>query len=241
METYYKKEYGILPSVCDDSGRMRYSAAFACFMDIAAQHADLLGIGYKDLLRRGFFWLTVKTKIIFIRRPSMGETVELVTWPEIPGKIRCNRSYEMKQGEKRLLYGKTEWAIVEMGTKRMIPAGSVYPEGLCFPEKSACGEAFVHVPDRFDNAEIYARHQVCSNDIDIGGHMNNAAYLTALMGTFSCHELAAMNIRSIDALFRSPCYEGDELIWQRTRTEEGFVVKASNEEKTAFLSSIRFQ
>ncbi len=238
MEGIYEKEYPVVPSVCDAEGRMSYQSAFACFMDIASQHAEVLGVGYEDLLRRGIFWLTLKTKIVFLRRPRLGEITRLSTYPEVPGRIRCNRRYEMRRGDEPLLYGRTEWAAVEFGTQRMLQACEVYPASVRFPQLSAFDAPFRHIPDRFDGAEDYARYTVRSTDIDVGGHMNNTAYLNAMIGSFSVQELKAMPIRSIDAVFRAPCFEGDELIWRRVHTARGLDLCAKCRDKTVFLAAI---
>ena len=200
MDVVFMKEFPVLPSVCDAAGALSYPGAFECFMDIATQHADRLGVGLRDLQPRNLFWLTVKTKVVFLCRPRMGENTTLITWPEVPGRLRCMRSYEMRQGDKLLLCAKTEWD--------------------------------------FDGIHPYAQYTVRSTDIDVGGHMNNAAYLKALFGTFSCQELAETNIRSVDALFRAPCFEGDELLWQRAETPEGFQIRAACKDKTVFLAAI---
>ncbi len=237
MDAVFKKDYNVLPGACDSAGLLSYQGAFSCFMDIAAQHAEVLGVGFAHLLERGLFWLTVKTKVVFLRRPGLAEAAVLATWPETPGRIRCCRSYRMTQGEELLLCGKTEWALVETAGGRMTPPAAIFPEGLQFPSLSACDAAFTHVPDHFEDIEPYAEYRVRSTDIDVGGHMNNAAYLTAMMGTFSRRELSEMRIHTIDALFRSPCFEGDELIWQRKPSPAGLSVRAQCGGKTVFLAS----
>ena len=238
MDYVFQKEYPILPSVCDASGRLSYPGAFECFMDIATQHADVLGVGLRDLSPKNLYWLTVKTKIVFLRRPEMGEATALVTWPEVPGRLRCMRSYEMKQGDEPLLCGKTEWAVVNTATGRMIPASEVFPNGNLFRQYSACGDAFTVIPDHFDDAEPCASYTVRSTDIDVGGHMNNAAYLRAMFGAFSTSELNAMKIRSVDALFRSSCFDGDTLFWQRLEVPGGLHLRAACGEKTVFLAAL---
>ena len=241
MDIVFKKEYPVLPSVCDASGALSYPGAFECFMDIATQHADVLRVGLRDLSPKNLYWLTVKTKIVFLRRPQMGETTSLITWPEVPGRLRCMRSYEMKQGDELLLRGKTEWAVVNTATGRMVPGSEVFPDGNLFRQDSACTEAFTMIPDHFDGVEPYASTTVRSTDIDVGGHMNNAAYLKALFGTFSCKELSEKKIRSVDALFRAPCFEGDELLWQRAETADGLQIRAQCKDKTVFLAAIEFE
>ena len=239
MDYVFEKDLPILPSMCDAYGRLSYPCAFACFMDAAAQHGEFLGVGWRDMSARNLFWLTVKTKIMFVRRPHMGEHTTLITWPEVPGRIRCIRSYEIRQNDDLLLCGKTEWAVLNTETKRIVPASEAFPNGNLFRQESACNEAFTKIPDEFDCIEPYAAYNVRSTDIDVGGHMNNAAYLRTMFGTFSNEELKTMKIRSVDAIFRSPCLEGDELLWQRKQTPAGLRICAKAGHQTVFLSSIK--
>ena len=58
MDFVFSKEFPVLPSVCDASGRLSYPGAFECFMDIATQHADVLGVGLRDLSPKNLYWLT---------------------------------------------------------------------------------------------------------------------------------------------------------------------------------------
>ena len=120
----------------------------------------------------------------------------------------------------------------------MIPASEVFPNGNLFRQDSACSDAFTVIPDHFDDAEPCASYTVRSTDIDVGGHMNNAAYLRAMFGAFSTAELNDMKIRSIDALFRSPCFEGDMLVWQRLEVPGGLHLRAACGEKTVFLAAL---
>ena len=65
----------ITPSLCDFDGKLSIPDCFSVFQDIAADHAERLGVGADAMINRGLFWLTVKTKIRFLRRPAMPETV----------------------------------------------------------------------------------------------------------------------------------------------------------------------
>ncbi len=58
MDVVFMKEFPVLPSVCDAAGALSYPGAFECFMDIATQHADRLGVGLRDLQPRNLFPLS---------------------------------------------------------------------------------------------------------------------------------------------------------------------------------------
>lgn len=233
----YQRTLDVLPSVCDSEGRLSHGDVFAAFMDVASAHADALGIGLKGMAARGLFWLTVKTKVQFFSRPAMGEQVTLRTWPEAPETMRGNRSYALLRGEELLAAGKTEWAVISTETGRLTPMKGIYPEGLRFETPSACPVPFARVPGGFAG-EAYARYTIRSTDIDVGGHMNNTAYVRALMGSFSTGERQTMAVGCMDVIFRAPCYEGDELIFFRQAREGGTDVKVTRGNDTVLLARI---
>ena len=92
MEQIYEQPLVISPGLCDAAGKLAVHEVFRAFMDIAAAHAARLGCGMAKLAPLHLFWLTVKTGADFIRRPAMGETVCLRTWPEAVNWTRDRKS-----------------------------------------------------------------------------------------------------------------------------------------------------
>lgn len=132
MENRYTQEYVVLPSVCDSSARLSIPDTFALFMDLAAIHAEILRFDTPTLMKRGLFWLTVRTRLRFHRRPEMAERVTLATWPEQLGKLRTDRDYVVEQNGERLIEGKTEWTILEMESDRLHPMEGIFPPDFTF-------------------------------------------------------------------------------------------------------------
>ena len=219
MENRLQKSVTILPSLCDHRGELSIPDTFALFMDIASEHAHNLGCGIYDLGKQGLYWLTVRTRVRFFRRPAMMEQVTLFTWPEAPGKLRADRDYLLEGGGAVLAAGKTEWAVLDQNTGRLVPASRVYPPDLAFYAGTVWEEPYSRLPD--EAMEEYARYTVRSTDTDVGQHMNNVAYVRALAGTFSLAEWEALNPREAEISYRTPCHEGDLLVWQRRAGEDG--------------------
>lgn len=238
MQPIFEQNILIPPSACDYSGRLGYAGAFAVLMDLATEHAEHLGIGLAAMKAKNRFWVTVRTKIIFHERPAVSEAVRLITWPEKPGAVRCNRSYEIRRGDKLLIAGRTEWAVMNTEANTIAPATDLFPPELDYVSVPAVSEPFVRVPARFDGAEPFASYTVRSTDIDLGGHMNNAAYPRALFGAFSTKELEAMQARSIDLIFRSPCYEGEKLDFYKKESEGVTDLRIARGDETVLLDRI---
>ncbi|MBQ9686797.1 MAG: hypothetical protein IJV41_09700 [Oscillospiraceae bacterium] len=214
MDQVYEKQLNISPSICDASGRLSHPGTFSVFMDLAGEHAELLGVGLDILMPQDLFWLTVKTRIEFHERPRLSEIVTARTWPEKPGPIRSNRSYQLLRGDEILVAGKTEWVVMNVATHAPVPPMTVFPP-LDFDRPGALPKPFARFTGRFDGVEPFAEYRVRSTDIDVGGHMNNAAYLRALFSCWSSAEVNAMDIHSIDVSFRASCFEGETLQLRR--------------------------
>ena len=238
MQPRFEQEILIPPSACDYSGKLGYAGAFAVLMDLATEHAERLGIGLAAMKAKNRFWVTVKTRIIFYERPAVSEAVRLITWPEKPGAVRCNRSYEIRRGDELLVAGRTEWAVMNTELNSIAPATDLFPAELDYMSGSSVSESFAHIPARFDGSEPFTSYTVRSTDIDLGGHMNNAAYPRALFGAFSTEELEAMQARSIDLIFRAPCYEGEELTFYRKESEGVTDLRVARGDETVLLARI---
>lgn len=239
MMERYEMTQEIGPSICDASGKLSYAEAFGLFMDIASIHAEKLGIGLTAMAQKDLFWLTVKTQVNFIKRPRMLQNVTIKTWPERPDKMRGNRSYALQCGEDTIMTGKTEWAVINTQTHKLVPLEGIYPEGLNFATPSACEDPFARIADHFEGMEPYAEYRVRSTDIDVGGHMNNTAYVRAIMGSFSNAEWKAVHIHRIDVIFRASCYEGDLLQFYCKSAEGEKDIRIARGTETVLLARIQ--
>ena len=123
----YTTEVQIMPSQTDYVNRLRYHETFNVFMDLANRHAEILGIDQKAFMDRGLFWLTVKTRIRFFRRPVMSERVQGQTWPVKPTSLRSDRCYRLLDGNGIIAEGRTEWAVMDMNTGRLANLKELFP------------------------------------------------------------------------------------------------------------------
>ena len=236
MEEIYRQERIITPGVADAQGLLSIHDTLRLFMDAASVHATQLGVGVREMGERGLFWLTVRTKAVFLRRPGIGERVTFSTWPEPPKGLRANRSYavEDERGE-RLISGKTEWAVMDLRTHELKPAAEVYSRELRFETPSACQDPFARIQDRFEPEDVYEEYVVRSTDIDMGGHMNNAAYVRAVLGSFTNEELRELPLRTLDVVYRASCYEREHLTLQRRQETDAMLLRVARAGETALL------
>ncbi len=237
MREVFDRELTVTLSMTDASGRISYADAFRLFIDAAAAHAEELGLGLYDMRAKDLFWLAVKTRVHFGERPRIGSRFILRTWPEAADKIRGNRSYQIIADGKPVVWGKTEWAILNTGTNRLVPMRGIYPPSLTFTKESASPEPFSRIDP--ENAVEYARYTVRSTDIDVGKHMNNVAYVRAVLGSFSSEELEALDPASIEVLYKTSCFEGEELVFSRESSAGGTDIAVTKNGEPAVMMRIK--
>ena len=230
INSIYSREIVITPSICDFSGVLSVPDVFSVFMDIATEHAESMGIGFLGMAKRDFFWITAKTMVKIYRRPRMSQTATITTWPENPEGLKCFRDYKLTEGDEVLAVGKTLWAVMDMKTGRLHKPEEVYPEGLVISDEKVLPEDFSHAKPGFDGEE-FGRYIVKSTDIDVGRHMNNAAYLKAFASLYSSEEwkflLKKFPEPLIEVQFRNQCFEGDELTFTRQPGDGDFRAEAT--------------
>lgn len=219
--------------MCDNLSKLSIPSLFTIFMDLACEHAPMLNLGSDKLASKGLFWVAARTKVKIHRLPEMLSEVSANTWPEAPGRIRCNRYYTISDNTEMLAEGKTEWAIINLTTGRPVKLSEVYPEDMEHCEEKACDIPFARINEDFTDCENIGSYTVRSTDIDIGQHMNNVAYIRALFGAFTCKELEKLNITDVDIAFRQQCYEGETLNLYKRLAENGLEIGFIKQDGTA--------
>ena len=225
MNPVYTKTVAILPSQADAWGRLSLPHTFDLFMDTATEAAGAMGVGWDFLMRRGLFWITVKARVRLIDPPRLLDTVDVVTWPEAPGDMRCNRHYEIRKDGAVLARGLTEWAIVSVQDGRPQPLSGILPEDMEYPEADNT-EPFPMIGGDFTDPP-FARHLVAATDIDMARHMNNVAYVRAIMNAFPLKAWKALNVRQMDVIFLTSAHEGDTLAFRQRRDGDALDIQGT--------------
>ena len=211
MRNKLEKQLIIPISQCDNKSCLNITGIFNIFMDLATEHGAEIGVGMDVLAEKGLFWVASKTKIKINHTPAMLSRVSAATWPETPNRIRCNRYYYIKNDETTLVEGKTEWIMVDAESGRPSKIEGVYPDGFEHCPDVVCSEPFCRLGTHFENCEKLAEYTVCSTDIDVSQHMNNVAYIRAVLGAFTTKEIEDMKIKEIEVAYKLQCYEGEKL------------------------------
>ncbi len=223
MQNFLEKEEVLLSSKLDYTGRLKLAGLFDLFMDLAAEQAAYMNVGYEQMLAHRAFWLAVRTRVRVYKVPGLLDRVKVKTWPGKPGLVKCDRFYRLTMDGETLAEGRTEWVAQNIDDGRMLKTDAFgYPLDMEPLPERVCDGPFTRFREKPEAANLLTTYTVGSRDIDTGRHMNNVAYVRMLMGTFSVSELEAMDVAEAEIAYSAACREGETLSVYRRRDEEGW-------------------
>jgi medium-chain acyl-[acyl-carrier-protein] hydrolase len=162
----------------DFNNRIKMSAVFNYFQQIAGEHAQQLGIGFKAIEEQsGVSWVLTRMRVDMAKYPGWDEEVILETWPQLPKRYGFERDYLMRdlQGEV-IARAVSEWVIIDIATRKLKRADTFaidYPP-IVIDRALDCVLGKINPPE--EQRLIY-KHTVGCSEIDLNGHLNNAKYI----------------------------------------------------------------
>jgi len=159
----------------DPEGRLRPDAAARYLHDVAADDWDDTGIDSGDL------WVVRRTAMRLGaggRWPTLGEPVTATTWCSGTGAAWAERRSDLAVDGEVLVETESLWVPLDSVRPRRISAGFLQVYGEAAGGRKVSGR--VAAPDMATDAERrpWPLRRV---DLDIAGHVNNAASWTALV------------------------------------------------------------
>jgi acyl-ACP thioesterase len=195
---------------------LKISSIFNYMQDIAALHADKLGIGYNILQEKQIFWVLSWAKVEIKSLPSYGETMKIQTWAKGKERLYYMRDYVIsnEQGDE-LIKATSAWLLLDAKTKRMTDLDRLGLNLPSFPEEHAIKE----YPGKFkyDVSEgLCFNRKICYSDIDINKHVNNARYIEFILDCYNQKEHNEKKISSLTIAYKGETHFMDELELKRS-------------------------
>ena len=175
MINEFSKEIRIDGTMVDYKMHLKLSNLFLMCQEIAADHADQMGIGRIELYSKNLFWAIARAKLEIIDRPYIFDNITLTTSAGIPKKTLCPRYFIIKRNGVVIAKMSTIWMLVDLTSRKVTTPEAI---GINMPEvepgiKMDLPEKVMTKFD-FELAEI---RKCRYSEVDLNGHMNNSRYL----------------------------------------------------------------
>ncbi len=170
-------EYPLMLNHIGPDAELRPHIAFDYMQDIAARHADLLGVGMTSLHELNIIWVLSRIKLHMDRYPSADDTVLLRTWPRGFRKLFATRQYELisRKNGVRLGYASSWWLMLDAASLRPVNPAKVITGLLPANEdREVFYDDLPKIPECSGGNPLVVT--VDQSHVDYNDHMNNAFY-----------------------------------------------------------------
>lgn len=178
MATTFQKEFTVSSYEVNPSGKARLTTMANYFQEIAYQHANELGFGYRDMKERHTMWLLSRMRIRMERYPAWDERVVLETWPSGVEKLFAARDFRVSapSGEQ-LGVASSYWLIVDLNTHRPVkPREELERYANILFGKPVFSDGIEKIIPAGSQKPLNS-HTVSWSDLDVIGHANNVKYM----------------------------------------------------------------
>ncbi|MGM9971661.1 MAG: acyl-[acyl-carrier-protein] thioesterase [Anaeroplasmataceae bacterium] len=152
------------------------SAILNLFQDIAGTHANMIGVGYKETLDLGMFWVLVRTYFEICAPFKPLSHVKVSTWPHEKGRIDCNREYIIEDMDGNLLArGISKWVVIDCNTRRISRTDKLSFNCPTYNEPYYSDVKKFSNPDDKLFKHVYT-YKIMKRDLDHNLHTNNSIY-----------------------------------------------------------------
>ncbi len=209
MNVSLEKDYYLRISDFDRYNRLKSSSILDIFQDIAANHANELGIGFDEMSANETLWVLSKVKFEMQKQPKSYETVHVKTWPLQPDKLICTRNYLITDNSGDIIVkGTSEWVVINSSTRKLVPVLDIFPIKEGFLTDRMFEGKIKKIAD-FDSDDTVYNVKTTFSDCDINGHVNNTKYANYVMDALELSE--DKNIKTFQIDYSQEVISGTEL------------------------------
>lgn len=233
----FKKNYVLRVSDFDCYDRLRPSAVLDLFQDVAGQHADEIGVGYNDLIKKDIIWVLLRNKFDVVKNPELYSEVTAVTWPHERGRGDFDRDYLItsKDGEV-LVKGSSKWCVCNFVTRRILFGNEVQYNDTEYVDRKVYPDGIKKIKDfPEENCEVYeGRSQF--GDLDHNGHVNNIKYADYILNALDLEKNEEIKSVEIDYIHEMQARSEFKIFY--FKKEGKYSLKCLSEGKEIFRAEV---
>lgn len=186
-------------------------------IELATEHANLLGIGYDALQKRGASWVLSRVSVKMDSYPKINDWYYFTTWIEGYNRLYSDRCFAITDGNHREI-GHVRSMWVAMDLEKRSAADLTELERDSFPLCSRdcpIPKQRKLPPLKGDIAE--RDYTFRFSDIDFNRHVNTIQYVRRILNHWSLDFFDKNQIETFDIAFHHECHYGDRVT---IRTQE---------------------
>ena len=217
MNRTHKHTYHLTAGECDATGSLPLPLLVERLIEVATEHANMLGIGYDRLKLSGISWVLSRMSVEMSRYPAINDTYSITTWIESFNHRFSERNMCITDAQGHIIgYARTVWAAIDFRRRSMadLPQDVSLPVGQYPCPINKMPRMF---PISQECAEFEYTFRYC--DLDFNRHVNTVCYIELILNRWSLADYDARIISRFDIMFSKECHFMESVNVRTLQTE----------------------
>ncbi len=212
------KKYLVMVNDVDFTQKLKLSALFNYFQEIAGLHSEKLGIGFNTIQKEhGVAWVLVRIRVDIMKYPLWNDEIVIETWPQLPRKFEFDRDFIVKDIHGDIIARAiSTWVILDVESRKLQKSDVIaidYPPII----KERAIDCILGKLKPSGNPETVYKRVIGCSDIDMNGHMNNSKYMDFIMDCFTMDQVRKYRVKSIQVNYMGETLPGECLVMRKCR------------------------
>lgn len=215
----FTNEYSVNTNNININGRLGLFGILSMLQDVAAIHAETVGLGIVDMVEKGSFWVLVQQKLKMESWPTWQQSLQIKTWIRSPLGPKGLRDFEIfVDGEK---IGESVITFMLLDSKTRKP---VWPDFMSEFQSLCRTDNLKLTPHRIDSPEdleFKNAFNVRISDLDVNNHVNNVKYTQWVLDSIPIEYHKQANLKEYEINFVSETRLEDQVqIFSKLNSEQ---------------------
>ena len=234
----FEKKFMVTSNDVDKNLEIRLSNLTRYMQQVATDHANLLNIGHKDLVKERQVWIIIRTLLKINRLPKMDEEFYVSTHPGKTKMFLYPRYFQVYDKDHNLLVNASStWVIINYDTRKVV----MHPlSDKTLPQEEFEGD--IELPEKVlgDPNVLVETRKAQYSEVDMNGHINNTRYIDYVLDLHDSSFHEKYQIKSFLINFDKEIMEGEkvELFSNQSLSE---VVQGKVNGQSSFLAKVEYE
>lgn len=220
-EKTYTHHYRLIAAQCNAQRELAPAKLLQLLIEVATEHADLLGVGFRQLAADGNLWVLSRIAFEMKRYPTVLEEFSITTWVEGYNRHFSERNFELRGSDGEVIgYARSIWVAINVNTRR--PANldgfdflaDVVSDRPCPIDR----QGKLRPIDPPQTVQPY-RFEV--SDIDVNRHVTSSRYAELIIDRQDLATYDSRYISRFEIEYRHEAHYGDEVEIRSSFTPDG--------------------
>lgn len=223
LQKEYTRHYNLTAALCNAQRELAPAQLVQNIIEVATEHADALGVGFKRLSADGNLWVLSRIAVEMKRYPHIFEDYCLTTWIEGYNRHFSERNFEIRTAAGEVLgYARTIWVAININTRRPADLSSISYISDTVSGKE-CPIARQGKIRPVDPPQIVHEYTFRISDIDVNRHVNSGRYVELILNQMDLADFDECFLSRFEIEYKREAHYEDTVEVCSAITGEGFI------------------